>query len=287
MDRSSFSPRDSVAHIWKSLELPENALESLELPIDIECYPSSFKVDHLAQASIGTAALTAALLSSVHDGSPVPKVTVPNEHSSVEFKSERLYILNEKPAPASWGTIGGLHKTRDGYIRMHDSFPNHRENALKILGLPLKASREQVAEKILEWNSIDLETKAIESGAVMAALRSFEQWDMLPQAKAISNDPILLKKVVAQEPYTTPSRCVQFGKRSLRGLRVVEMSRVIAAPVAGRTLAAHGADVIWTLISPEGNALCSSTSKKKKTKQSFSNSYAQLMYSSKATAQAA
>jgi hypothetical protein len=245
MDRSSFSPQDSVAHIWRSLGLPESALDSLELPIDAECSPSSFKVDHLAQASIGIAALTAALLSSARNGTPVPKVTVPNEHASVEFKSERFYILNGKPAPSSWGTIGGLHKTRDGYIRMHDSFPNHRENALEILGLPLDASREEVAGRMLGWNSIDLETKAIEGGAVMAALRSFEQWDQLPQASAISDNPILLTKLASTEPYTIPPRSSQPEKRSLGGLRVVEMSRVIAAPVAGRTLAAHGADVIW------------------------------------------
>ena len=138
-----------------------------------------------------------------------------------------------------------MHRTRDGYIRMHDSFPNHRENALKTLGLPLEASREEVAEKMLEWDAADLESKAIEGGAVMAALRSFEQWDMLPQAKAISDGPILVNKIATQEPYTIPSRCAQPGKKSLQGLRVVEMSRVIAAPVAGRTLAAHGADVIW------------------------------------------
>ena len=245
MDRSSFSPRDTVTYIWRSLGLPENALESLELPMDAECGPSSFKVDHLSQASIGTAALTAALLSSVRSGTLVPKTTVPNEHANIEFKSERLYTLSGNPASSSWGTIGGLHRTRDGYIRMHDSFPNHRENALKTLGLPLEASREEVAEKMLEWDAADLESKAIEGGAVMAALRSFEQWDMLPQAKAISDGPILVNKIATQEPYTIPSRCAQPGKKSLQGLRVVEMSRVIAAPVAGRTLAAHGADVIW------------------------------------------
>jgi hypothetical protein len=244
MDRSSFSPQDSVADLWKSLGLPEKALASLDLSMDTECLPSSFKVDHLAQISIGTAALTAALLSSLRTHSPVPKVTVPNEHASVEFKSERLYIWNGRASLVSKETIGGLHKTRDGYIRMHDSFSNHRENALRILGLSIGASREEVGEKMLEWNSIDLETKAIEGGAVMAALRSCEEWDMLPQSKAISDNPILIKRIKNQEPYVMPSSNT-LHKKSLQNLRVVEMSRVIAAPVAGRTLAAHGADVIW------------------------------------------
>lgn len=241
MDRHAFTPLDTVSHIWASLGLPEHTLKSLHLPIDVECCPSSFKVSHLAQASIGLSALSAALIWSLRNNQIVPQVTVPAEHACVEFKSERLYMLNGKAAPSKFGTIGGLHKTRDSYIRMHDGFPNHREIALRILGLKVSATREDIARKMLEWKSIELETKAIEEGAVMAALRSFEEWDALPQAAAISDFPIHIKQL-SEGPSILP-RDVTPGQdaKSLRGLRVVEMSRVIAAPVAGRTLAAHGA----------------------------------------------
>lgn len=249
MDRSSFSPKDSIAHIWASLGLPERAIRSLDLPMDEECYPSSFKVDHLAQASIGIAALTASLFTSTLHGVEVMRVQVPNEHACVEFKSERLYNLDGKPAPSSWGTIGGLHKTRDGYIRMHDLFPNHRENALRILGLPLNASRDDVAKKMLEWDSVELETKAIEGGAVMAALRSFEEWDAHPQAKAISDDPIQLRRIADHGDSKKAHPDPRPGSRAFTGWRVLEMSRVIAAPVAGRVFAAHGADVL-RIVSP-------------------------------------
>ncbi|KAF3037520.1 hypothetical protein E8E12_007370 [Didymella heteroderae] len=126
------------------------------------------------------------ILWSLRNDQQIPLVTVPARHACAEFKSERLYILNGKAGPSTFGTIGGLHKTRDGYIRMHDGFPNHRENALKILGLKVGATREDVSRKMLEWKSLDLETKAIEEGAVMAALRSFEEWDALPQSEALS-----------------------------------------------------------------------------------------------------
>ena len=159
MDRSSFTPYDSVSHIWKTLGLPDEALRSLCLPHDVDCCPSSFKVDVLAQSTIAASALTAALFWSLRHQAPVPKVTVPVEHASVEFKSERLYLLQGKPAPSSWGTIGGLHKTADGYVRMHDSFPNHRHNALKLLGLPHGASREEVAQVMLSWKAVDLEDR--------------------------------------------------------------------------------------------------------------------------------
>lgn len=241
MPRHTFAPLDTVAHIWTSLGLPKTALKSIHLPLDAECCPSSFKVDHLAQASIGLSALSAALIWSIRNGKPTPEVTVPAEHACVEFKSERLYVLNGKAAPSSFGSIGGLHKTQDGYIRMHDAFPNHRENALRILGLDVSASREDVARKMLEWKSIDLETKAIKDGAVMAALRSFQEWDALPQSQAIADSPILLSKTARGKSDLPKSTGSPHVLKCLQGLRVVEMSRVIAAPVAGKTLAAHGA----------------------------------------------
>lgn len=245
MDRSSFTPYDSIAYIWTTLNLPPTALAALQLPADADCYPSSFKIDHLAQSSVAVSALAAALFWSFRHNASIPAVTVPAEHACAEFKSERLYVLNGKPAPSSWGTIGGLHKTADGYVRMHDLFPNHRESALKILALGRQASRDEVATKMLEWKSVDLETAAFNHGAVIAALRSFDSWNELPQANAVADFPILLNQILTSKPYTPSLTRSLATDKCLRGIRVVEMSRVIAAPVAGKTLAAHGADVIW------------------------------------------
>ena len=99
MDRSAFAPIDSVAHIWRhNLELQDAAFRALELSDDAGCYPSSFKIEHLAQATITLSALSAALIWSVRHDCAVPKVVVLAEHACVEFKSERLYTINSKPA---------------------------------------------------------------------------------------------------------------------------------------------------------------------------------------------
>lgn len=246
MDRSKFDVSDSVAHIWMdNLGLPQSALSAIETSSDAGCFPSSFKVEHLARCTIALSALSASLFWSVRHACAVPRVRIPAEHACVEFKSERLYMLNGKAAPSSWGTIGGLHKTADGYVRMHDSFPNHRENALKVLGLSKEASRLDVSAKITSWKSTELEAEAFREGAVIVALRSFEEWDVLPQASAIGDFPILLKRIAKSNPHLPPVPAAVQDNKCLRGIRIVEMSRVIAAPVAGKTLAAHGADVIW------------------------------------------
>jgi hypothetical protein len=245
MDRSSFTPRDSVEFIWtENLGLPKAPLDALNLSEDAGCLPSSFKVEHLAQCTIALSALAAALFQSSRQHCAVSTVHVDAKHACVEFKSERLYMLNGDAAVPPWGTIGGLHKTADGFVRMHDSFPNHRESALRLLGLPMDASRDDVANEMLAWKSVQLEEEACREGAVIAVLRSFEEWDAMPQAKAVSDLPILIDRIATSTPYLSV-RQISVSGQCLRGIRVVEMSRVIAAPVAGKTLAAHGADVIW------------------------------------------
>ncbi|KIW70681.1 hypothetical protein PV04_02926 [Phialophora macrospora] len=248
MNRAKFRTVDSITHLWETLNLPKETLKSINLPdADIICVPSSFKIGHLAQASITLAALLAALIHSKRESlSDIPRVTIPLRHAVLEFKSERHITIDGLPLPLAWGPIGGLHKTLDGYVRVHDSFPNHRAATKKLLSLAEDANRDAVSRAIANWKSIDLEDAAVGAGAVISALRSFEQWDELPHAKAVADFPIQITKIV-DSPAGFPEHLAATGgtKKCLHGLRVVELSRVIAAPVAGRTLAAHGADVLW------------------------------------------
>ncbi|KAK1970011.1 CoA-transferase family III [Colletotrichum sublineola] len=125
----------------------------------------------------------------------------------------------QSPARQSiWGDVGGLHRTLDGHVRIHDGFPHHRLGTLRLLG--------------------------IESGLAIYALRTYEEWDSHPQSVSVADQPILLRKL-ADGPKGFPDHLAKGADRCLGGLRVVELSRVIAAPVAGKTLAAHGADVLW------------------------------------------
>lgn len=244
LNRGNFSVEDSIRYIWLALGLPAEALSSVHLTGDGFGLPSSFKIGHLAQASIALSALTAALIHSIRNQSAVPQVTVPLLHAAIEFKSERLYTLGGKPPPDVWGPIGGLHKTADGYVRIHDNFSHHRQGALRLLGCPSTATRSDVEKAVSKWKAEELENAAFQNNIVISALRSYNQWDALPQAKAISNLPITIRKIVSGPP-GLPLHLQGGNDRCLRGLRVLELSRVIAAPVAGKTLAAHGADVIW------------------------------------------
>lgn len=227
------------------MRLPSEALEALDLPGgDQPALPSSYKVGVFAQSSIALSALTAALLYRTRNKfSSTPRVCVPLEHAVIEFKSERLYTIDGQPPSPAWGDIGGFYKTIDGYVLIHDVLPNHGQRALEVLGLPPDVSREDVARKTALWTSLELEIAGTDKGkAAIYALRSYEQWDSLLQSAAVDDKAVLLEQLVGgatkNMPRTLDGRC-------LSGLRVIEMTRVIAAPVAGKTLAAHGADVIW------------------------------------------
>ncbi|KAI3400413.1 hypothetical protein diail_3430 [Diaporthe ilicicola] len=248
-DRTAFTAKDVAEEIWAGLKLPSATLSSLQLPGDDgkPQLPSSFKIGILAQSSIALSAIAAAQVEAFRDPtSPPPKVTVPAEHAAVEFKSERLYVLDGQPTPSPWGPIGGLHKTSDGYVRVHDSFPSHRNGMLELMGLPVGSTREELAEKIAPWAAVDLEGVALESKLAAYALRSYRQWDALPQSRAVSNFPVSLRRLSAGDAKGLPSRLLHAsGSGCLRGLRVLDLSRVIAAPLCGKTLAVHGADVMW------------------------------------------
>lgn len=248
VDRTSFLSTDVVTEIWNGLDLPQKALTSLQIQGHANpTLPSSYKVGILAQSTIALAALAAAQIHALRNDLPAPpNVDVPLLHATAEYKSERLYVLDGKPAPSPWGPIGGLHKTSDGYVRVHDSFPNHAKGTLALVGLPEGATREQLGAKMDEWTAVDVETASVLEGKMANyALRSYRQWDALPQSKAISNFPIDVNQLRVGEVKGLPQWMPRDSRQALKGLRVVEMSRVIAAPLAGKTLAAHGADVIW------------------------------------------
>lgn len=244
-DRSHFTPWHTVRHIWTGLDLPEQALDSVELEESGPYYQTSFKISHLAQSTIALSALSAALIHSLRTATSIPKVTVPLRHACLEFQTERLFTIDGKPPASPWGPIGGLHATADGHVRIHDSFPNHRNGALALLGLDEKASREDVSKEVKKYKKLELEDAGYRNKLAIYALRSYDEWDALPHASAVANFPILIRKISDQGPKGLPPKMNQNGDRCLRGLRVLELSRVIAAPVAGKTLAAHGADVLW------------------------------------------
>ena len=245
-DRSSFSGADTVEYLWHELGLPPRALPSLHLTGSGHGFRSSFRIGHLAQNAVALSSLTAALVDSLRWlGREVRNVTVPLESACLEFISERLCTVEGGVNSPSLPPIGGLHRTSDGYVRVHDGFPNHRNGTLRLLGLGENATRDDVAREVAKWKALDLEDSGRVNKLAIYALRSFDEWDALPQARALPDCPISITKLDPGGNARLPDRMMRNPDRCLRGLRVLDLCRVLAGPVAGRTLASHGAEVLW------------------------------------------
>jgi hypothetical protein len=214
---------------------------SLHLPGSDPVLPSSFCLATAAQASIGAAALTAAEIG-VQRGGPRQALTVDATAAALEGTG---WFSVDGVAPDLWDPLSGLYRCGSGQVRIHANFAHHRDAALRLLGLPTgdATPRAEVQAALADWQAEDVETALIQAGGVGAALRSFAQWDAHPQALALAGVPLIRLTRTGDAP-PRPWPALPAGARPLHGLRVLELTRIIAGPVAGRALAAWGADVL-------------------------------------------
>ena len=129
--------------------------------------------------------------------------------------------------------------TKDGrWFLPHFGLPNLQERVQKVLGCEL--TPESVSAAVARWDALDLEAAIDEARACGAMVRSNAEWLEHPHGQALRAKPIVeIFKVADSDPEPFPE-----GLRPLSGIRVLDLTRILAGPVAGRTMAENGADVL-------------------------------------------
>ncbi len=134
--------------------------------------------------------------------------------------------------PDAWDAIAGVYQTSDGWIRLHTNAPHHRKAALRVLGC--EADKAVVSAAVASWRKSQLEDAIVAESGAAAAMHSMAEWSASPQGMAVANDPLIAWDEVAD--------CSS--KVMLGDLKVLDLTRVLAGPVATRFLAGYGAHVL-------------------------------------------
>jgi crotonobetainyl-CoA:carnitine CoA-transferase CaiB-like acyl-CoA transferase len=230
---------DLIHSVLDQLGRPRRPDDSLQItggedPI----FRTPWRIGTIGTAALGAVGLALSDLWRLRTGRG-QAVTV-DRHAAAASLRSNTYVLQDGKAPVSWDPLAGHYPTRDGrHMFLHTNHPHHRAGALRIAGADGE-TREALAATVAQWDGLALEEAIAAGGCVGGLVRSREEWSAHPHGLAVAGLPLIDMVKIGD----APPEALRAGDRPLSGVRVLDLTRVLAGPTAGRVLAENGAEVL-------------------------------------------
>jgi len=232
------APFDALRRILDAAGVdPEHATDVAITGAD-PVLPTPFRMAGAGAAALAAVGLAATALWRIRGGG-AQEIAIDAHHAALAMRAITYLALEDGRRGDDWDPISGFYQGVDNrWIQLHCQFPHFRDGVLGLLGC--SHDREAVAAAIAQRHAAELEDELAHNGLPGFMARTADEWAAHPQGQAVAALPLLeIIRIGDAPPEPLP-----MADRPLSGINVLDLTRVIAGPTVGRTLAEHGAEVL-------------------------------------------